>query len=121
MECSCSHFQIRGIFCEHSVCVAKFIYDARGETFDGFTHHDVAARYQTDVLYYAYKNFTPSNVQQMFHMLLCSDVNGPRLMSSQVMERGVGIKQLLASGTWRIGYLGAEVAHWTYQNNGGEH
>ena len=43
------------------------------------------------------------------------------LMSSQVMGRGVGIKQLLASGTWRIGYLGTEVAHWTYQNNGGEH
>ena len=79
MECSCFRFQSRGIFCEHCVCVAKFIYDARGETFHGFTHHDVAARYRTDVLYYAYKNSTPSNVQQMFHMLLCSDVNGPRL------------------------------------------
>ena len=43
------------------------------------------------------------------------------LMSSQVMGRDVGIKQLLASGTWRIGYLGAEVVLWTYQNNEGDH
>ena len=68
MEFSCFHFQSRGIFCEHSMCVAMFIYDARGETFDGFTHHDGAARYRTDVFYYTYKNSTPSNVQQLFHI-----------------------------------------------------
>ncbi len=44
MMCSCCGSQSSGIYFVHQLSPAKFIYDAAGMKFCGFTNHDIALR-----------------------------------------------------------------------------
>ena len=84
MFCSCQRFESRGIFCEHLLCVATSIHKHSGIAFDGFTHHDIALRYRTAYMHYAYKKETPDHIQAAFHTLSshAMEPKGPTLKVS---------------------------------------
>ncbi len=42
MYCSCHTFERVGIPCSHQACVATLCYEAEGNIFLGFNHHNVA-------------------------------------------------------------------------------
>jgi len=80
MLCECCRFQMTKLFCEQQVAVASLVYEASGQEFKGFTHHDMGLRYRADYMHLAYKSSTPKNVKQLFHKLAADDIRGPRLM-----------------------------------------
>ena len=82
MHCSCCKFEGRGIFCEHEVCVADCISEHLEQTFDGFTHKDIALRYRSAFMHLAYRKDTPDHIQAMFHVLASKEVTGPTLKES---------------------------------------
>ena len=82
MHCSCCRFEGRGYFCEQQVCVADFVDKHSGQTFDGFTHEDVALRYRSASMHLAYRKDTPEHIQAMFHALASQEVTGPTLKES---------------------------------------
>ncbi len=79
MYCGCCAFESCGIFCEHQKAVSDFIYQHLNLTFDGFTKHDIALRYNAAYMHLAYKRTTPNYLNAMFHYLSKNEVKGPRL------------------------------------------
>ena len=79
MTCSCSKYEVCGQPCSHQISVAKLVCEAIGVEFKGFTHHDVALRYWSAFMHLAYKDTTPSNIQNIFHELCKNEVSGPKL------------------------------------------
>ena len=66
-------------FCEHQACIARLIHKAAGHEFKGFTHHDCGVRYLSGYMQLAYKKSTPQPIQQMYHLLACHPIKGPKL------------------------------------------
>jgi hypothetical protein len=59
MLCSCKHFERIGLPCVHLVCVATLCHETPGfdshcSNFAGFTHYDIAVRWWSSYMYYAY-------------------------------------------------------------------
>ncbi len=59
MLCSCKHFERMGLPCVHMACVAKLCHEKKifgsiTASFLGFTHHDIAVRWWSSYMYYAY-------------------------------------------------------------------
>ena len=66
MTCSCSKFESRGHPCADHMCVAKYVSEALGKEFRGFTHHDVALRYWNAYMHLAYKDSSPPTFRKIF-------------------------------------------------------
>ncbi len=63
MFCSCKHFERIRLPCVHMVCVAKLchetsVFGSHTSKFSGFTHHDIAVRWWSSYMYYAYQSST---------------------------------------------------------------
>ncbi len=63
MFCNCYSFESTGFFCIHVVCVAEHVAEANGETFNGFTHRDIAVRWTSLYMQLAFKSTTPKVIQ----------------------------------------------------------
>jgi hypothetical protein len=79
MLCSCQRFETTGIFCSHQDSVAFAVSTDIGIDWEGFSKHDVAVRWWTSFMYFAYKQSTPENLLKMFHSLASNDMKGPVL------------------------------------------
>ena len=79
MSCECGRFECRGYFCEQQVCVAKAVYESSGMEFHGFTHHDIAARWRSAFMHYAYRKNTPKHLLAAFDLLARNEPTGPTL------------------------------------------
>jgi hypothetical protein len=59
MLCLCKHFKRIGLPCVHLACVANLchdmpVFDSHTSKFSGFTHHDIAVRWWSSYMCYAY-------------------------------------------------------------------
>jgi hypothetical protein len=79
MYCSCHMFECVGIPCSHQACVATLCYEAKGDVFIGFNHHDVAVHWWSSYMLYACKETTPMAMNCTFHRLAMKDIKGPNL------------------------------------------
>ena len=79
MVCDCCRFNGCGIFCEHQVAVAKYVYEAHDQSFPGFTHHDIIVQYWSSYMHLAYRDSTPDELRKNLHILACNPVQGPKL------------------------------------------
>ena len=79
MVCDCCRFNGCGIFCEHQVAVAKYVYEAHDESFPGFTHHDIIVQYWSAYMHLAYRDSTPDELRKNLHILACNPIEGPKL------------------------------------------
>jgi hypothetical protein len=84
MSCSCKHFERIGLPCVHMVCVAKLchetsVFGSHTSKFSGFTHHDIAVRWWSSYVYYAYQFSTPSHIIKKYHLLAMNPIKGPEM------------------------------------------
>ncbi len=79
MACSCCTYEVCGLFCEHQICVAEFIYKHANQTFDGFTHQDIALRHTSAYMHLAYRAQTPPTLQMLFDEIIDNESRGPTL------------------------------------------
>jgi hypothetical protein len=77
--CSCHTFERVGIPCTHQASVATLCYEGEGKVFLGFNHHNVAVRWWSSYMLYAYKETTPMAMNCKFHRLAMNDIKGPNL------------------------------------------
>lgn len=90
MSCSCCEYEVCGLFCEHQVCVAKFVYHFMNKSFPGFSHWDIALQYTSPYMHLAYRVKTPPTLQKLFDQLIDNEKKGPRLGIE--LQRHVPIK-----------------------------
>ena len=74
MHYNCCNFEGWGYFYEQQVCVADYISEHLGDTFDGFTHQYVLLWYCSAFMHLAYCEDTPVYIQAMFHVPAPKDV-----------------------------------------------
>jgi hypothetical protein len=84
MFCSCKHFKRTGLPCVHMACVAKLchetsVFGSHTSKFSGFTHHDIAVRWWSSYMYYAYRSSTPSHNIEKYHLLAMNPIKGPKM------------------------------------------
>ncbi len=84
MLCSCKHFEKIGLLCVHMACVASLCHDmpvsdSRTSKFAGFTHHDIAVRWSSSYMYYAYQSSAPSHIIEKYHLLAMNPIKGPKI------------------------------------------
>ncbi len=83
MFCSCKHFERIGLPCVHMACVAKLCHESsvvgsHTSKFSRFTHHDIAVRWWSSYMYYAYGSSTPSHIIKKYHLLAMNPIKGPK-------------------------------------------
>jgi hypothetical protein len=84
MLCLCKHFERIGLPCVHLACVANLyhdtpVFDSHTSKFAGFTHHDIAVRWWSSYMYYAYRPSTPSHILEKYHLLAMNPIKGPKM------------------------------------------
>jgi hypothetical protein len=84
MLCSCKYFERIGLPCDHLACVATLCHEMPGfdshcSKFAGFTHNDIAVRWWSSYMYYAYLTSTPSHIVQKYHLLAMNSIKGPKM------------------------------------------
>ncbi len=77
--CSCCSFELGGVYCEHQKKVGDVVYQHHNKEFKGFTHNDVAIRYDSAYMHLAFRSTTPKHLNAMFLHLAKNDTKGPRL------------------------------------------
>ena len=79
MYCSCQRFETTELFWLHQDSVAFAVSNEMGMDWEGFTKHDVAVRWWTSFMYFAYKKSPPHSILRMCHSLATNDVKVPVL------------------------------------------
>ncbi len=76
---SCCEYKVCGLFCEHQICVAEFIYKHASKTFPGFTCSNLVLWQTSAYMHLAYRAQTPLILQKLFDDLLNNELRGPTL------------------------------------------
>jgi hypothetical protein len=84
MFCSCKHFERIGLPCVYMACDATLCHDtsvfgSHTSKFAGFTHHDIAVRWWSSYMYYAYRSSTTLHIIEKYHLLAMNPIKGPKL------------------------------------------
>ncbi len=82
--CSCKHFERIGLPCVHMACVAKLWHETsvlgcHTSKFSRFTNHDIAVRWWSSYMYYAYQSSTPLHIIKKYHLLAMNPIKGPKM------------------------------------------